>query len=71
MFEDQLQAVNELLKSNPKFRELYDQHDALRTEIDETRHVRNQFDLERLKKEKLRIKDLMAVMLASHTAGDN
>ncbi|MBF0213826.1 MAG: YdcH family protein [Magnetococcales bacterium] len=67
MFEDQLQAVNELLKSNPKFRELYEQHESLRAEIDETRHVRNQFDLERLKKEKLRIKDLMAVMLTEYT----
>ncbi|MBF0628045.1 MAG: DUF465 domain-containing protein [Magnetococcales bacterium] len=69
MFEDQLQAVNELLKSNAKFRELYEQHEGLRNEIDETRHVRNQFELERMKKEKLRLKDLMAVMLADHTAG--
>ncbi|MEO5332262.1 MAG: DUF465 domain-containing protein [Magnetococcus sp. YQC-5] len=68
MFEDQLQAVNELLKINKKFRELYDQHEALREEIDSTRDVRNQFDLERLKKEKLRIKDKMAIMLAEHTA---
>ncbi|MBF0165236.1 MAG: YdcH family protein [Magnetococcales bacterium] len=68
MFEDQLQAVNELLKINTKFRELYDQHEALRNEIDETRHTRNPFDIEKLKKEKLRIKDLMAVMLAEHTA---
>ncbi|GAB0056090.1 hypothetical protein SIID45300_00390 [Candidatus Magnetaquicoccaceae bacterium FCR-1] len=67
MFEDQLQAVNELLKINSTFRELYDQHESLRNEIDETRHARNPFDIERLKKEKLRIKDLMAVMLAEHT----
>ncbi|MBF0191012.1 MAG: DUF465 domain-containing protein [Magnetococcales bacterium] len=67
MFEDQLQAVNELLKSNPKFREMYERHESLRNEIDETRHVRNQFDLERLKKEKLRIKDAMAAMLVEHT----
>ncbi|MBF0127746.1 MAG: YdcH family protein [Magnetococcales bacterium] len=70
MFEDQLQAVNELLNSNKKFRDLYEQHEALRKEIDDTREVRNQFDLERLKKEKLRIKDLMAVMLTAHTSGN-
>ncbi|MBF0179579.1 MAG: YdcH family protein [Magnetococcales bacterium] len=68
MFEDQLQAVNELLHINPKFRELYDRHEALRKEIDDTRDVRNQFDLERLKKEKLRTKDLMAAILNAHTA---
>lgn len=68
MFEDQLQAVNELLKSSKQFRDLYEQHEALRQEIDETRPVRNQFDLERLKKEKLRIKDILALMLVKHTA---
>ncbi len=68
MFEDQLQSVNELLKSSAKFRDLYKQHEALKAEIEETRPVRNQFDLERLKKEKLRIKDLLAQMLLDHTS---
>ena len=67
MFEDQLQAVQELLGSDKKFRQLYDQHQAIKEEIEENTHNRDQFSLERLKKQKLMLKDQMAVILNQHT----
>lgn len=67
MFEDQLQAVHELLATNVQFRQLHDQHQSIKEEIETHARVRDQFALERLKKEKLRLKDQMALMLTQHT----
>lgn len=67
MFEDQLQAVQELLTSNEKFRQLHDQHQAIKEEIEVNTHSRDQFSLERLKKQKLMVKDQMAAILKKHT----
>ncbi len=68
MFEDQLQAVQELLATSEKFRQLHDQHQAIREEIDASGLVRDQFSLERMKKQKLMLKDQMAAMLNHHTS---
>jgi uncharacterized protein YdcH (DUF465 family) len=68
MFEDQLQAVQELLSTSDKFRQLHDQYQAIKTEIETYGHVRDQFSLERLKKQKLMLKDQMAFMLNQHTS---
>ena len=67
MFEDQLQAVQELLGSNEKFRQLYEQHQSIREDIEANNQIRDHFALERLKKQKLQIKDQLAVMLNQHT----
>lgn len=67
MFEDQLQAVNELLASNETFRQLYEQHTSLREEIETTTYSRDHFALERMKKQKLKIKDQLAEILDHHT----
>ncbi|MEO5340573.1 MAG: YdcH family protein [Magnetococcus sp. MYC-9] len=69
MFEDQLQAVQELLTTNEKFRQLHDQYQAIKAEIDTYGHARDQFALERLKKQKLMLKDQMAILLNQHTSG--
>ena len=67
MFEDQLQAVQELLTSNEQFRQLHEQHKTLKEEIETNARSRDQFSLERLKKQKLVLKDQMAAMLNQHT----
>ncbi len=68
MFEDQLQAVQELLTTNEKFRQLHDQYQAVKSEIDTNGLTRDQFSLERLKKQKLMLKDQMAILLNQHTS---
>lgn len=67
MFEDQLQAVNELLATNPTFKKLHEEHSELREEIDARRHTLDQFTLERMKKQKLLLKDQMAAILTEHS----
>ncbi|MBF0153921.1 MAG: DUF465 domain-containing protein [Magnetococcales bacterium] len=68
MFEDQLQAVKELLETDVQFRELHQQHQNLKDKIAELgpRSV-GDFTVERLKKEKLLLKDRMATILQRHT----
>ncbi|MBF0424240.1 MAG: DUF465 domain-containing protein [Magnetococcales bacterium] len=68
MFEDQLQAVQELLEIDPQFRELYEQHQDLKSKIAEMGpRSLGDFAVERMKKEKLLLKDKMAVILHRHT----
>ncbi len=68
MFEDQLQAVQELLTTSEKFRQLHDQYQAIKAEIDTHGHTRDQFSLEKMKKQKLMLKDQMAILLNQHTS---
>ena len=68
MFEDQLQAVQELLTTSEKFRQLHDQYQAIKAEIDAHGHTRDQFSLEKMKKQKLMLKDQMAILLNQHTS---
>lgn len=67
MFEDQLQAVQELLQSDRKFKELHDQHQSIKAEIEDSGRVLDKLKLDRLKKQKLMLKDKMASILALHT----
>ncbi len=67
MFEDQLQAVQELLSSNSTFKKLHDEHSKLREEIILNQRSRDHFALERMKREKLRLKDRMALILNEHS----
>lgn len=67
MFEDQLQAVHELLETHKKFRELYDKHQSLKLEIEQSGQLLDKYTVDKLKKEKLLIKDQLAGILAQHT----
>ncbi|OSM05225.1 DUF465 domain-containing protein [Magnetofaba australis] len=68
MFEDQLQAVQELLTTNEAFKELYDRHQDLKNQVSDLNgSTVDDFTLERLKKEKLLLKDQMATILNQHT----
>ncbi|MBF0134931.1 MAG: DUF465 domain-containing protein [Magnetococcus sp. DMHC-1] len=68
MFEDQLQAVQELLETDAQFRELHEQHQNLKDKIAELGpRSLGDFTVERMKKEKLLIKDKMATILQRHT----
>lgn len=69
MFESDKEIVNDLLKVNRDFRRMYDKHDQLNREVDhanrDTRSM-DEFSLENLKKEKLLLKDRMAVLIENH-----
>ncbi|MBF0588773.1 MAG: YdcH family protein [Magnetococcales bacterium] len=69
MFEDQLAAMQELLSSNDEFRELHEKHQSLEAEIEALGPAGvADMSVERLKKEKLLIKDKLAAMMQLHTA---
>lgn len=66
MFEDQTGVVETLLATDPEFRELYDKHQGLKSQVrDADLGVLplDQLTVERMKKEKLLLKDKMAVRL--------
>ncbi|MBF0158726.1 MAG: YdcH family protein [Magnetococcales bacterium] len=70
MFEDQLQAVHELLATNKAFKDLYDKHQQLKQKIEELGSgSRGDYSVERMKKEKLLLKDQLAAILNKHTSG--
>lgn len=69
MFEDQQEAVQKLLESNEEFRQLHEQHQALKAKVRDAgigATPMDPFALERAKKEKLMLKDKMAVILNGH-----
>ena len=67
MFEDQLQAVQELLETDEQFRDLHDQYQSIKDTVDEKGRTMDKFKLDKLKKEKLLLKDQMADILSAHT----
>ncbi len=68
MFEDQLQAVQELLETNETFKDLHSQHQSIKNEIEVSGRTMDHYKLDRLKKQKLLLKDKMAMILAEHTS---
>ncbi|MBE0599514.1 MAG: YdcH family protein [Desulfuromonadales bacterium] len=61
---DKEQQIEHLLQTNEEFRLLHDEHHRLAVQVDELSKRRNRSDfeqkeLQRLKKEKLRVKDTM------------
>jgi len=71
MFEDQQGAVEELLATDEKFKGLYEQHRQLKERVHEISIGIKPVDsvsLERMKKEKLLLKDKMAFILKTHLA---
>jgi hypothetical protein len=68
MFEDQQDQVQQLLNTNPAFKELHDKHQELKQQVrDADLGVlpMDAYVLDRMKKEKLLLKDKMAQMLAN------
>lgn len=66
MFEDDQSAVTELLRTDPRFRELYEQHESLKKEVQDAQsgvHPVGDGTLTELKKRKLLLKDQMANIL--------
>ncbi len=69
MFEFDQDAVDALLVDSAKFRWLYDKYSALKSKVHDVNAKEvtlDQFNLESLKKEKLQLKDQMAVMIKDY-----
>ena len=69
MFEYDQQIVNSLLVMNKDFKRLYDKHDSLNQKVDEANSgsvALDDYSLEKLKKEKLMLKDRMAQMIEEY-----
>jgi len=66
MFENDQGTVDTLLSQNDEFRRLYDKHTVLKSQVQDANGgaiSMEQLDIEELKKEKLSLKDQMAVMI--------
>ena len=66
MFEFEQDAVDALVLESAQFRRLYDKYSTLRTQVwgvNAGLVVMGSFELERLKKRKLQLKDRMAEMI--------
>ena len=69
MFEHDQHIVNSLLSENNDFRRLYDKHDMLKQRVNEVNAgvvPMDDFSLEKIKKEKLMIKDRLAHMIEDY-----
>jgi uncharacterized protein YdcH (DUF465 family) len=69
MFENDQDTIDELLSQSDEFRRLYDKHTVLKSRVRDANGgsiSMEQFDLETLKKEKLSLKDQMAVMIKNY-----
>ena len=69
MFEQDQEIVESLLDKNRNFRRLYNKHCQLKSKVKEANEGFvgiSDFDLEILKKEKLLIKDRMAVIIEDY-----
>ncbi len=71
MFEFDREIVDTLMSSNEQFRRLFEKHRALKEQVHEA-HIGtlaiDDLELERLKKQKLRLKDQMAHMISDFRA---
>lgn len=69
MFEDQEEVVQELLSGNPDFRAMFEQHQNLKETVRKVETgvlPMEKYSLDRIKKEKLLLKDKMASLISSH-----
>ncbi|OGT63963.1 MAG: hypothetical protein A3I13_05080 [Gammaproteobacteria bacterium RIFCSPLOWO2_02_FULL_47_50] len=69
MFEHDQHIVNSLLSENNDFKRLYDKHDMLKQRVNEVNAgvvPMDDFSLEKIKKEKLMLKDRMAHMIEDY-----
>ena len=71
MFENDQGTVDTLLSQNDEFRRLYDKHTVLKSQVQDANGgaiSMEQLALEELKKEKLSLKDQMAMMIKDYHA---
>ena len=71
MFENDQGTVDTLLSQNDEFRRLYDKHTVLKSQVQDANGgaiSMEQLAHEELKKEKLSLKDQMAVMIKDYHA---
>jgi uncharacterized protein YdcH (DUF465 family) len=69
MFEFDQQIVDSLLSENIDFKRLYEKHDMLNQQVDEINSgnvTTDDITLEKMKKEKLLLKDRMSVMIEDY-----
>jgi uncharacterized protein YdcH (DUF465 family) len=69
MFEFDQQIVDSLLSENIDFKRLYEKHDMLNQQVDEINSgnvTTDDVTLEKMKKEKLLLKDRMSVMIEDY-----
>lgn len=69
MFEHDQHIVNSLLARNKDFKRLYEKHGSLNQKVDEANSgsvALDDFSLEKLKKEKLMLRDKMAHMIEEY-----
>ena len=69
IFEHDQHIVNSLLSENNDFKRLYDKHDMLKQRVNEVNAgvvPMDDFSLEKIKKEKLMLKDRMAHMIEDY-----
>ena len=69
MFEHDQEIVNSLLSEDADFKRLYEKHGQLKQKVRDANLGENPMDdftLENLKKEKLQLKDRMAVKIANY-----
>lgn len=69
MFEHDMQIVTSLLQENDEFKRLYSKHGELKQRVNEANlgvMPLDDFSLEKMKKEKLLLKDRMAQMIESY-----
>ncbi|MEJ2762345.1 MAG: DUF465 domain-containing protein [Gammaproteobacteria bacterium] len=69
MFEYESEIVENLLSENEDFKRLFDKHDRLKRRVKEAHsgiEPMDDFSLENIKKEKLLLKDRMAVIIENY-----
>ena len=71
MFENQQETIDALILESEQFRRLYDKHAVLKTQVHQVSEgnlAMDQLNLEQLKKQKLQVKDEMAVLIKNYNA---
>ena len=71
MFENQQNTIDALILNSEQFRRLYDKHAVLKTQVNQALEgdvAIEDLSLEQLKKQKLNLKDQMAVLIKDYNA---
>ncbi len=71
MFENQQDTVDALILKSEQFRRLYDKHAVVKTQVSQALNgdvAIEDLNLEQLKKQKLHLKDQMAVLIKDYNA---
>jgi uncharacterized protein YdcH (DUF465 family) len=71
MFSEDREIVSILKQSDKHFHNIFDKHNALDDKIAQEGEHLNDLDLEKLKKEKLKLKDELYAMIVAYKAANN